>query len=353
MKKELQLLFAVLFCCIFTADLSAQTDTLLQQDFQEDISSMISPFPDEDNPQMYTSWDEDGIPDANDRPPAWYWALEIAAPDSIPAADSNFVYQSSSWLQGYDPGSTNWFITPAIDVPNNDATTLHWKTSPFQGPRYMDGYALKILVGNPFYGEADQVDEIFTAAEMTGWIGDNQSLDPDTFEFSPGYIHADTYTDSLFFIAPTVDSAGILSTSLNLGVLEPHSISLADYAGQTIFIAFHHNSSDDNLIEVDDIVVLGDLLDNTNDELISEFRYVTYPNPVDNYLNVMWRLKETADTQVSLYNMNGKLIQQTQLQKGQFGEMEHRFNMINLPSGNYNIVLEVNGERVTKMVTKK
>lgn len=353
MKKALQSFIVVFSFCLLSVSLMGQSDTLLFQNFQEDIGDQLSEFPDEDNPQFWTTWDEDAIPDANNRPGGWYWALEFEAPDTIAAADSNFVFTSSSWLAGYDPGSTNWFITPEILI-TDDQATFHWKSAPFQGPRYMDGYAIKVLVGNPFYAAADQVDEVYTAGEMTDWIGDNQSLDPDTFLFSSGYIHAETYTDSTYFIAPGLDADGIPLSTSNDGVLEPHSISLADYAGQSVFIAVHHNSSDDNLIEIDDLLVLGNMEpNNTNDELISQFRYVTYPNPVDNYLNVMFRLKAAADVQLSLFNMEGKLLQVAPNMSDQIGEIQHRFNMMRLPAGNYNVVLEVDGQRITRQVSKR
>ena len=43
----------------------------------------------------------------------------------------------------------------------------------------------------------------------------------------------------------------------NAGVLRPNEVSLADYAGKTIFIAFVHDSDDDNILFIDDIMVTG------------------------------------------------------------------------------------------------
>ncbi|MFT4759355.1 MAG: hypothetical protein ACI9XO_002028 [Paraglaciecola sp.] len=352
MKKALQTVSIAVLCFLFSLNLTAQNDTLLYEGFQGDLPE-FSTFPDEDNPQVWTNWDEDQIAAAAAFPSDWFQDLEFAAPDSIAVLDSNFVMASRSWLEGYDPTSSNWLILPEMEILDDQAT-FHWKSSPFQGPRYMDGYAVKVLVGNVFFGAADQVDEVFRAAEMTDWIGDNQSLDPDSFLFDMGYIHANAYTDSIYFEAPTVDTAGILSASTNGGILEPHSVSLADYVGQSIFIAIHHDSSDDNLIEIDDLLLMGNANPNsTNDDLVSQFRYVTYPNPVDNYLNVLFRLQEKATVKLELYSIDGKLMKAIPQMENQVGEVQQQFNLTNLPSGNYSIVLDVDGQRVTRQVTKR
>lgn len=331
-----------------------QMDTLLFENFQTDPSDAMAVFPDPpDTDTMWVNFDFDQMPAANNFPSEWFWDIDWASPDSIPPQDSNFVFVSRSWLVNYDTSSSNWLITPAIEVVDDQAT-FHWKSAPFQGPRYMDGYSVVVMDNQSFF-DANYVDVKFRAAENIGWIGDSGSTDPDSFLFSPGYVHANNYMDSLYFIAPGLDSLGQPAGTFNLGVLEPHSISLAEYAGQTIFIAIHHDSSDDNLLEVDDLLVLGtdpaSVPTRTPDPL--DLRFVTYPNPVDNYLNVLYRLKEPAMTHLRILNQEGKTVRQLPETQSPSGEYNHQLDLRDLPAGVYNVVLNVNGHNYSKTVVRR
>lgn len=347
MKKLYTSIFSLmLLCAAFVTN--AQDDILLSQDFQEDIEAELNVFPDSpDSDSLWISWDEDGVDDANSRPGNWYWALEFEAPDSIPPTDSNFVFSSSSWLTGYDTSNSNWLISPAIYIAD-DMATAHWSSAPFQGPRYMDGYSVKVLVGDSNPAAADEVTVIFRAAEMDAITGDGTSVDLSNFAFGPGYIHADSFTDTTYFEPADTSEAN----PSHGGILEPHSASLADWAGQWIFLAFHHDSADDNLIEIDDIVVMGNLVSSTT--LVEEdIRFVTYPNPVSNYLNVLFRTQEAADISLELYNQNGQRVAERPVQDGYVGEFNEQFDLRSMPAGTYSVVLTVDGQRFTKSVVRK
>jgi hypothetical protein len=346
--KKLYTLYLTLVCLLMVVSSNAQNDILLSQDFQEDIEANTNLFPDSpDSDSLYISWDEDGIDDANSRPGNWYWALAFESPDSIGAADSNFVFSSSSWLAGYDPGSTNWFITPAIYI-GDDQATVHWKSAPFQGPRYMDGYKVKVLTGTSNHTDAESVTTIFEAAEMDAITGTGASVDLSNFSFTPGYIHADSYTDTTYFVPADTTAAN----PSHDGILEPHSASLADWAGQWVFIAFHHDSSDDNLIELDDIEVMGNLVSSTND-VGYDLRYVTYPNPVDNFLNVLFRTQEATELSLELFNQQGQRVAQLPVDGNTVGEFNEQFDLRQMPAGMYSVVLTVNGQRFTKNVVRR
>lgn len=327
----------------------AQDDILLEQDFQNFTDDDFQIFPDSpDSDSIWISWDEDGIADFNDRAVNWFIDFQFILPDSIPPGeDTNYVASSSSWLEGFDPGNTNWLISPAIYI-SDDQATLHWKSSPFQGPRYMDGYTVKILEGSSNYDDAT-VTTVFEAAQMTSIDGEDASLNPADFTFSQGYVHADSYTDSTYFYAANPDD---INGDFNIGLLEPHSVSLTDFSGKWVFVAIHHDSSDDNLIEVDDIMVMGNLLSSTK-VTENDIRFVTYPNPVDNFLNVMFRTNEAAEVNLELYNQNGQLVAAKASQDNYVGEYNEQFDLRKMAAGTYNVVLTIDGQRFTKSVVRK
>lgn len=349
MKKLYLMLLAVLLTATFS-NLFGQNDTLLFQDFNTELieDEDIQIFPDApDSDDKWITWDEDMLPDANNRPQNWYWTLAFELPDSIPAEDSIFVFASSSWLQNFDTSNTNWLVTPLITV-GDDQATLHWKSAPFQGPRYMDGYSVKILTGSSAYFDADEINTVFRAAEMTAITGDGASVDLANFEFGPGYVHADGFTLTDYFIEPDTADANPAHT----GVLEPHSVSLAEYAGQSIYVAFHHDSADDNLISVDDILVLGNIVSSSTVEE-RDLRFVTYPNPVSNYLNVLFRTQEAADISLELFSQSGQKVDEIAIADGYVGEYNEQFDLRRLPAGSYTVVLTIDGQVFTKNVVRK
>jgi hypothetical protein len=245
----------------------------------------------------------------------------------------------------------NWLVLPPIQV-GDDQATLHWKSAPFQGPRYLDGY--KVLLStteiDPFLGTYD--DTLFVAAEMIEPLPPGASdpaqnaLNVAAFNFSPGYIHADGYTLEEYYILES-------GSNFFLGVLEPHSVSLAAYAGQTVYVAFLHDSFDDNLISLDDILVLGNVLSSVKEREPADIRLVTYPNPVENFLNVLFRLEEAASVQLELFDMNGRRMLALNSQGVQIGEQNLQLDLRRLPAGAYSLAVSVDGFKHTRQIIRR
>ncbi len=334
--------------------LFGQSDTLFFMDFQVDPTAEMAIYPDPGaSDTMWVNYDEDGLTAASSFPSNFFYDIyDWDEPDTILPADSIFVFTSRSWLEGFDTSSSNWLISPAMQIVDDNAT-LHWKTASYQGPRYMDGYSVKILVGSQDFNDPNTTSEtVFRAAEMTSIISTSgATVDLDSFSFSDGYIQADGYTLTDYYIP-----VGELSynTDFHSGVLEPHSINLADYAGQTIYVAWHHDSSDDNLIIFDDLLLMGTKpLSGTNDHQLADLRFVTYPNPVDNFLNVMFRLSSPADVQLQIFGQNGKLVAAKPIRSAVTGDFTDQFDLRNLPGGAYSVVLTVDNQRFTKNIVRK
>lgn len=351
MKKTLKLPVLVLLC-FFCLESFAQMDTLLYENFQDTVLLPGETIFPEGNDTLWVNFDGDGLADANDRPQTWYQDLDLGQSflDTVPPADSNFVLASSSWLNGFLDGNRNWLITPPLQIVDGTAT-LHWKSAPRQGPRYMDGYSVLISTdqnfpesfGDTLYRTQQMIPPLPSGASDTSL----NAFNVDSFLFAPAnaYMHANRWTLEEYRFLETPDATSWV------GYLEPHSVSLADYAGETVYIAFLHDSDDDNLITIDDILIMGNLAVSTKEPSIEDLRFVTYPNPVKNYLNVMYRLEELTDVNLVITDIQGKIIIQKNIPDA-LGEMNHRLDMMQLPSGNYQVSLKIGDAVYNKQVIK-
>lgn len=331
----------------------AQNDTLIWNDFQTmdldpSTSDDVFSVADESTTDIWINWDEDGTADNQNEISQFYSGLEFMQQIDTMVVDTNVVASAVSWLLNLETYSSNWLITPAIDVVDDQAT-LHWKSAMLQGPRYMDGYKVKILVGSNNYLDADSVHTVFEAAEMRDILAEvGDTVAKDSFSFTTGYIHADCFTLEEYFAWFDDTSEGMLYR----GGLEPHSLSLAEFAGQTIHVAFHHDSSDDNVISFDDILLLGSLPSNTINQNVEDFRFISYPNPATNFVNIMYRLKESSPVQLSIFDMNGKRVKTVVSPSMLQGEQNHKVPVFDLPQGNYFIHLMIGNKKITKSFVK-
>ncbi len=365
MKKLL--LISVLFFSV--ASLWAQLDTLLFQDFQDSITNELF-FPDFDSigTNNYINYDMDGKDDANSRPQNWYRSFDLVyiTEDSTiyPAGDSNIVLTSSSWLSGFEDGNRNWFILPALEIVDDQAT-LYWKAAPRQLPRYMDGYTVRVSTTDFFPGDYDEdnldeifgefSDSLFSAAQMIPPLpstsGDpaGAALNIDSFLISPanGYVHGQRLTDSAYFYLQDGEDAYI-------GLLEPQAISLAAYEGETIYIAFIHDSDDDNLITIDDIFVEGtaEMVNNTQGPEESKFQLTTYPNPFNNFLILSYYLDQSTDVQIDIFDIEGRIVSSVAQSTAPQGRNIERMDLRSLPAGQYNVYLRAGDTQVVKKVVK-
>lgn len=185
-------------------------DILLEEDFQ---SQMI--------PASWPNLDLDGHTDANGRPDEWYIRFEE---QSTTPGDTNWVATSSSWFTSLQTAN-NWLILDAVTICD-PSFVLRWWSAPFEGPTYLDGYTVYL---SPT-GSALPNDFTVTLAEFAE--GDDMG------NVGPGIEHTEY-------------------NGIN-GVLQQWSVALGAYNGQTVRIAFVHDSYDDNLIAIDDIQIIQD-----------------------------------------------------------------------------------------------
>jgi hypothetical protein len=291
----------------FTANAQFFTipDTILIQKFLVDPSDTMLDFP-SGNDLHWVNWDADNIPtlcgDVAPVPQNWFWENDLGDDADPPV---NFAFTSCSFLVDSEQPNENWLITPPVFIADSTAM-LSWRSSPFEGPAYMDGYKVLISTGTnePFLGVF--TDTVFVAAEMLD-ILKNNSLDPDDYLFSPGYVHADRYTnpDYFFLIHPTAKAY--------TGRLEPHAVSLAKYAGKTIYIAFLHDSMDDSILQLDDITVVQDKSTGTTAPGLKNFQVRVQPNPTSDFATISWELSSAKQGQLIVTDMLGKTVLEQKL----------------------------------------
>ena len=337
MKKTLLFASALGLCMAA----NAQNDTLLFEDFNVDPTgtTIIVGAPSGNDP-TWISLDEDGLNDANSgsREPHWYHSPDGA----FVVPDTTGCYFSSSWLENFAPGNRNWLITPGIVIADANAN-LTWKAAPSQVPLYMDGYT--VLVSTTDNLETSFTDTLWHAAQYLGGSG----FDYSTYTFSDGYVHGlNTTTYEMDTNMVYLDTVNADSSRWS-GRLSEFNASLAAYSGQTIYIAFLHNSDDDNILAIDDILVTG--TNTVSVPELAELSFEAFPNPVVENLNIKYSLPVSSDVLIQVYDARGALVEVVKAATHIKGDYTTPFDMSHLAAGTYTIKLQTqNGEAVTTVV---
>jgi len=322
-------------------------DTLLfesfnYQSFYDNMVDDVVPPPGNATDALWYSYDADGLSSANGRPGGWYGAFPFSPADSTDYdmdgfSDNAAVLASDSWF-GSPALSDNWLISPSVTLEAND--TLFWKSAPYQTPRYLDGY--KVLISTTTNDDLAFSTTLFTAAEMLSTGSDTTYS---TFGFSTGFVHGQdgTYID-------LADQ----SSMLHIGQLRPFAIPLSAYAGQTVFFAILHESFDDNLISIDDIMVRGN---NTpmgvTADIKGDISLNVFPNPATDNAQVNYSLSNETNVTISIYDVAGKLVASQDKGSQSAGRHFSSINTSDMANGFYTVTVKTNnGTTTTKLIVK-
>lgn len=283
-------------------------DTVFREYFQSDLSIEMLLAPTGFD-QSWINFNQDGNTSScaegwQETPGGWYWESDLSTNEPT----SNDVFSSCSFLLGTHLQNRNWLITPPIEV-DDPSYYLSWRSLAVQGPLYTDGY--KVLISSGSNDPAlNQYDTVFVAAQML-FSAEPGSLELSDYTFSPGYIHANGFSDTLYyFVDSTLNEDGELVPYYH-GRFEPHGVSLADYAGQTIYIAFVHDSRDDFILQLDDVAITRTTVRTAQpDPNVLEFN--VSPNPVDQHARIHWTLREPQPVRLEVLDALGRLCWQGQ-----------------------------------------
>ena len=344
----------VLFLALTFSSYGQLCDTTLFEDFQDtNLVQIPENDPQFEGDSVWVNLDEDAIPTQLDQdgvktPQFWFYNVDFryTPNEVIPPNDTNWVFASTSLLANFLDGNRNWLITPPIPITCPDAV-LQWKSGPWQGPRYMDGY--KVLLSTTGYFLEDFRDTLFVQAQMVPPLPSNPQTDNafnvDSFRFDPpnAYIHADGYTNTQYFYR---DSTAYKP------ILEPHEVSLRPYVGETIYIAFLHDSDDDSLIELDDILFLTEQTVSTTSPLTT-LDLQLFPNPVSDQLHLQLKLDPSVGAiQMQIVDVLGTIFWQERLQAIPSEAIQRKLSIQNWPSGIYNFQLQQGQDNYTETIDK-
>lgn len=355
MKKIYTLITSVLL--ISSTSFYAQTISLKQEfegfanGFHSTIDSVaISPGNVTDT--LWYTFDLDLIPDGSgaSRPDGWFFSYPYSEVNHGPTGytytdgtpDSNTVFSANSWNNFGETSSgleDNWLVTPSVVVGPHD--TLYFKSAPRQTPRYCDGY--EVLLSNSNNDPTSFTTVLSTAAENTA-LGTDTTYS--TFTFSSGFVHGldGTYIDIAAGTNPS-----------HAGQLRPFTIPLTAYAGQTIFVAFHHNSHDDNLISIDDVIIGSNVFaagagisEHGNDISLK-----VSPNPSKDIVQVEFNLTSESSVVLNINDVTGKLIYTENQGMSAQGNHKSTLSVSSLAKGFYTITVQTsNGVSVSKLIVE-
>jgi len=329
-------LVALSFAALSVSGLKAQ-DTLVYEsfNFQAFYDDIVTGFPSGSTPDpLWYNYDGDGLSDGSGagRPGEWFAILPFSPVDTT----NNVAIGANSWFSS--PAlSDNWLITPSFTLEAHD--TLFWRSAPLQTPRYLDGY--EVLLSTTDNDVLSFTTNLFDAAEMTATGTDTVFS---TFTFSSGFVHGQdgTYID-------VADQAQMLHN----GQLRPFSVPLDAYAGQTVFIAFHQNSFDDNMISIDDFMIRGTNLSIGIAENAAELGLNVFPNPSVDQAQINYNLSAETSVIISIYDVTGKLVASENKGTQAAGRHISAINTAAMAKGFYTVCVQTESGRSTaKLIVK-
>lgn len=303
-----------------------QNDTIFYLDFES--GAMPANFVENQDTSDITIWQNyslDSIPAANGLPNNWYLGPGIADVDT-----QNTVIASTSWLQGFLPGNRNYLISPGFYLPDG-FTELSWYSASRHAPVYLDGYS--VVVSTTGSAPEDFTDTLFRAAQ---WIGPNPN--PTTASpipafnnnrYSEGWVHGFDGT----YLELDGDSSDWKC------VLQPHSVSLAAYQGQTVRVAFVHDSDDDNIISFDKIFMKGTKIIGLEER--EDVRTRIYPNPAAGRTHLAFELNTVGAVTWKVVDMRGRVVAEGGAGMFMPGAHEIDIPLEGLSTGTYVLVYSV------------
>jgi Secretion system C-terminal sorting domain len=296
----------------------------------------------------WVNYDQDGLDQTCDTTThGWYGRFESTFPDE----SENYCFTSCSFLNNdyaYNPcllKNRNWLIMPPVTISGDNAQ-LNWKSSSFYGPFGLDGY--KVLVSTSTNLIESFNDTIFVAAEMIRPIGQFGILNADKYIYSPGYIHADKYQLGDYY-GIDQDVSGFTFWH---GKLEPHTVNLSEYMGQTIYIAFLHDSQCDFQLQIDDILVVENITDATHEK--SEIAQMSIrPNPIEDHAFLDISMRSATECSIILTNLQGQVMQNlTTITTLNETRKSIPLDLTNFPDGTYFCNIVTNKGKLTRKIVK-
>lgn len=341
---------------LLSAGLSAQNDTLVWEDFNgSDTWQEVSPDFEyvthngnslvwgysvgaTADPKWYLIDLDGNTPNNDQQDGAWFITTPFGTQDEAPY---EAVIAATSWFAPFAKAN-NWLVTNSF-VCSNDAV-LTWYSAPFQTPLFLDGY--KVLLSTTNNDPSAFSETLFVAKEFVSVPSNTDSCVFANYTFGPagaGFIHGEDPNS----VWDNVDDC-----QRDTGKLVQHTVNLSQYANQNVFIAFVHDSDDDNLIGLDNILVKGTFIAGSAVKENETVSFSAYPNPTADRVQLGYLVKSPSNVTVKVIDATGRVVQTLNLGT-QNGSNNTSVDMSSLSAGLYSIALETGDYRTVKQVIKK
>jgi hypothetical protein len=218
----------------------------------------------------------------------------------------SFAALSISWYVNDAGPADDWMILPKISVTEN--SMLSWTAiSTTSSGDFPDSYQVLINAEEP----------TFESFEANGAI--LASFDPEEWE-TP----------------------------------QMREVSLADYAGQSVHIAFRNVTPSGDALLIDDITITEGEISSVAEVDNAAFEFNLAPNPAMDAVTVLqYTLEQAADVAISIQDMSGRQVQE--LRQGRLGAGRHNVQLetSSLPAGVYAVSVRT-AEKVgtTKLIIR-
>ncbi|MBL7882737.1 MAG: T9SS type A sorting domain-containing protein [Bacteroidia bacterium] len=235
---------------------------------------------------------------------------------ATPTGDTNIFWGATSYFTPVAQAD-NWLSMGPIAIPAAGGT-LKWHHN-MQDKNYRDGYKVKISV--------------------TGL--DNYS----------------DFTDPAVFSVADNDASTIADTARTpYRVFYPRSVDLTAYAGQSIYVAIHHDANDMFIIWFDDVVITEGTATGIQNDFVNGVKInQNMPNPFSNVTRINYELVASSRVVLNVFDVTGKLISSFNQGVQSAGNHIATVNAENLAAGVYYYSFNVDGNTTAtkKMVVVK
>ena len=218
----------------------------------------------------------------------------------------SFAAVSLSWYVNDEGPADDWMIHPKITVTEN--STLSWTAiSTTSSGDFPDSYQVLINAGDPTFESFEENGAILA------------SFDPEEWE-----------------------------------VAQMREASLADYAGQSVHIAFRNITPSGDALLIDDITITEGEISNTVEVDNAIFEFNLAPNPANaNGAVLQYTLQETADVSITIQDMSGRKVQVLNQGRLGAGRQFAQLQTSELPAGIYAVSIRTaNKVGTTKLIVR-
>ncbi|NRA47808.1 MAG: T9SS type A sorting domain-containing protein [Phaeodactylibacter sp.] len=218
----------------------------------------------------------------------------------------SFAAVSLSWYVNDEGPADDWMILPKITVTEN--STLSWTAiSTTSSGDFPDSYQVLINAGDPTFESFEENGAILA------------SFDPEEWE-----------------------------------VAQMREASLADYAGQSVHIAFRNITPSGDALLIDDITITEGEISNTVEVDNAIFEFNLAPNPANaNGAVLQYTLQEAADVSITIQDMSGRKVQVLNQGRLGAGRQFAQLQTAELPAGIYAVsVRTANKVGTTKLIVR-